>query len=93
MSLPMQTVPTTYLQGGGRLPEDQNRWCDPLPAALLGGGLMDKEQLAERLTTLQKQREQAIANANALNGAIQECQFWIAKLEEAEKKSLKPEEN
>ena len=54
---------------------------------------MDKEQLAERLTTLQKQREQAIANANALNGAIQECQFWIAKLEEAEKKSLKPEEN
>ena len=49
---------------------------------------MDKEQLEERLATLnaqlqdaQKRIEQAISDANAIGGAIQEIRYWISRAE------------
>jgi hypothetical protein len=29
---------------------------------------------------LEKDREQLIANVNAINGALQDCEFWLAEL-------------
>lgn len=46
--------------------------------------VITKEALGGRLVELQQQREQAIANVNAISGAIQECQYWIAWLKEKE---------
>jgi hypothetical protein len=44
-----------------------------------------KESLLQRRVDLEHQREQAIANVNAISGAIQECEFWISQIEAAEK--------
>lgn len=52
------------------------------PAAPAG---VTKEKLQARLTELQKGRDQAMANVNAYDGAIQECQYWISQVEESEK--------
>jgi peptidoglycan hydrolase CwlO-like protein len=38
------------------------------------------EALQSRLQLLNKDREQMVANVNALDGAIQECQHWIDQL-------------
>ena len=38
--------------------------------------------LKERLEVLAAQRKQMEANLNAIAGAIQECQFWLAKVEQ-----------
>ena len=43
-----------------------------------------REVLELRLKALERDREQAIANVNAYDGAIQECNFWIKLLKEAE---------
>ena len=37
-----------------------------------------------RLKALERDRNQAIANVNAYDGAIQECNFWIKLLKDAE---------
>jgi hypothetical protein len=49
--------------------------------------VITKEALQDHLVELQQQREQAIANVNAISGAIQECQFWVAWLKEQERKA------
>lgn len=49
--------------------------------------VITKEALEVRLFELQQQREQAIANVNAITGAIQECQFWVTWLKEQERKA------
>lgn len=36
-----------------------------------------KAALEARLVELQQGRDQAMANVNAYNGAIQECQHWL----------------
>ena len=67
---------------------------------IVGAGLAQKESkppitkevLQQRLGQLQQAREQAIANVNALNGAIQECTYWIDQIEAAEKPPVKIEE-
>ncbi|KKN66893.1 hypothetical protein LCGC14_0466680 [marine sediment metagenome] len=46
--------------------------------------LITKEALELRLAALQRDRAQAIANVNAYDGAIQECNFWIELLKDAE---------
>lgn len=51
---------------------------------------VSKEALQARLFELQRQREQAIANVNAISGAIQECEYWLKKLKEKEEEE--PEE-
>jgi len=42
---------------------------------------MNKESIEQRKVELKQQLDQALANANALHGAIQECDFWLEQLE------------
>ena len=48
---------------------------------------VSREALQTRLVELERQREQAIANVNAISGAIQECQYWVAWLKEKEREA------
>ena len=49
---------------------------------------MTREQIESRIQQLTAERAQIIANVNAYNGAIQECQRWIAECDtEAAKRS------
>ena len=48
---------------------------------------MTKDSVLARKETLTQQREQLVANLNALAGALQDCDYWIARFEEEEKKS------
>ena len=41
---------------------------------------MDKEAIEQRLAELKKALEQVQANGNALIGAIQESEYWLARL-------------
>lgn len=43
---------------------------------------MTIEKLEARRAELQKQQAQLVANANALSGAIQDCDFWIEQLKQ-----------
>jgi hypothetical protein len=60
---------------------------------ILGGPLMaaqdpfpiTKEALQQRISELEAGRNQAIANVHAFGAAIQECTYWLQRLEEAEK--------
>lgn len=45
---------------------------------------MTKEQIEKRIADLQKQLGHAQANGNALVGAIQDCEYWLAQLAQAE---------
>jgi hypothetical protein len=56
------------------------------------------EKLNKRLGELQRQKQaaqaildQALADVNAVNGAIQEVLYWIGKSKEAEKPETKSE--
>ena len=46
---------------------------------------MSRPELEERIKTLTQAKAEAIANANALTGAIQECQHWLQVITEQEK--------
>ena len=39
--------------------------------------LNELEKLQEQLTTLEEQKTSLVANANAMRGAIQQCDFFI----------------
>jgi len=43
--------------------------------------LITREQVEERLQTLREQLDQLKANANAVIGAVQDCEHWLAVLE------------
>lgn len=43
---------------------------------------MTKEALEARIKELEAQKEQAIATVNAIAGALQDCNFWLAKVNE-----------
>ena len=45
---------------------------------------MDKETIGKRLAALKEQLKQIEANGNALVGAIQDCEYWLAEIEKAE---------
>ena len=49
---------------------------------------MTELDLKERLQALDAQRKQMEANLNAIAGAMQECQFWLAKVEQEIKNEL-----
>lgn len=54
---------------------------------------MTKEAIKKRLAELQKELEQINANGNAVMGAIQDCQYWLAQLDVEEMKAAEvPEE-
>ena len=40
-----------------------------------------QEVVEERLRELHEQRAQALATLNACEGAIQDCEFWLAQLD------------
>lgn len=52
-----------------------------------------REVVEARLRELNAQRDQKIADANALTGAIQDCQFWLAEVEKAEALSSQPQKD
>jgi hypothetical protein len=59
------------------------------------GKSMNKEKLEKRLVELEAQLRQIENNGNAVIGAIQECQYWLAQIEQsknAPKKTEKPVE-
>ena len=41
---------------------------------------MDVKTINERITLLQNQRAQTISNVHALDGAIQDCKFWLEEI-------------
>jgi len=45
---------------------------------------MDKEKIMARLAELQNMLKQAEANGNAILGAVEECKYWLAQLEQDE---------
>ena len=51
----------------------QPKIIDPAPTP----PAITREALEQRIAALKTQYDQAIANANALQGAIQDCQYWL----------------
>jgi hypothetical protein len=51
-----------------------------------------KEAIQQRITELETGRNQAIANVHAFGAAIQECTYWLQRLEDAEKATKDKEE-
>jgi len=45
---------------------------------------MNKEKLNERIALLTAERDQLLNQIHAYSGAIQECQHWLAQMEEEE---------
>lgn len=43
---------------------------------------MNKEKLEERLKVLEAERANCIQTMSAYDGAIQDCKWWLSKLEE-----------
>ena len=41
---------------------------------------MTREDVEARIVELQKLHDQAVANMNALRGAIQDCEFWLQRM-------------
>ena len=48
---------------------------------------MDKQTIGKRLANLKEQLKQVEANGNALVGAIQDCEYWLAELDKVEAES------
>jgi hypothetical protein len=67
----------------------------PAPAAPTGASVVKREDIERRLLELQQQQQQAIANVQAIAGAIQECQHWLDRIaaeDAAAAKAAKPAE-
>lgn len=47
------------------------------------------EQLQERMKLLIDQRDKVLIDVHALGGAIQDCEFWIARLQKVDDKEEK----
>ena len=45
---------------------------------------MDVKTINERITLLQNQRTQAISNVHAIEGAIQDCKFWLEEISKSQ---------
>ena len=41
---------------------------------------MDEKTIKERITTLEGQRAQMVSNVHAIEGAIQDCKFWLEEI-------------
>ena len=54
---------------------------------------MIEQDFKERLEALEVQRRQMEANLNAVTGAIQECNFWLSKINTPELKQQGDPEN
>jgi len=52
---------------------------------------MTKEEIQRRKGELIDNREKVMGQANALTGAIQDCDYWLAQLERKEKLTVAAE--
>lgn len=52
---------------------------------------MKREKVEERMKVLQAQKNRKLAEVNALEGAIEDCQYWLNSFDEKppEKKGAK----
>ncbi len=41
---------------------------------------MTETEITERIALLETARAKALANVNALNGAIEDCEFWLGRI-------------
>ena len=41
---------------------------------------MNEKTIKERIATLEAQRAQTISNVHAIEGAIQDCKFWLEQI-------------
>jgi hypothetical protein len=41
---------------------------------------MNDKTIKERIKTLEAQRAQAVSNVHAVEGAIQDCKFWLEQI-------------
>ena len=48
---------------------------------------MNKASVEARKEDLQRQREQLVANINAVVGALQDCDYWLSVIEEEERQA------
>lgn len=48
--------------------------------------MITRAAILQRKETLQHDQEQMIANLNAIVGALQDCDYWLAELDKAERK-------
>lgn len=46
---------------------------------------MDKQEVLARIQQLEFQKVQSIAQANAIDGAIQDCKYWIEEFDKKER--------
>jgi len=44
--------------------------------------MIEREQIEARLAQLRSDKTELVANVHAINGAIQDCEYWLAQLEE-----------
>jgi len=49
-----------------------------------------QQALESRLAVLKTQYDQAVANANAFQGALEDCQYWIDQMKAAEAAKAAP---
>lgn len=47
------------------------------------------EQLKQRLSELEAQKQQAVAKVHCIDGAMQDCEYWLAEVEKASALPLK----
>jgi hypothetical protein len=45
---------------------------------------MTREEIEKRMSELVAAKEKLVADLNAVSGAIQDCEYWLAKLAEKE---------
>jgi uncharacterized coiled-coil protein SlyX len=60
-----------------------------MTSALAFAEPITREAIEKRLASLEEARIQQMANLNALNGAIEDCKFWLNQLA-AKPDQLKP---
>ena len=53
--------------------------------------MINREQIEERLAQLRSDKTELVAIVHAINGAIQDCEYWLALLDEtAEEEEQSP---
>ena len=44
--------------------------------------MINREQIEARLAQLRSDKVELVANVHAINGALQDCEYWLTQLEE-----------
>jgi hypothetical protein len=76
----MRRIYLAILLMGGCLPMPAQT-AQAVPPAKTDKPAITRQMLEQRLAELKAGKEQAVANVNAFEGAIQECSHWLDLLE------------